>query len=310
MKNDAKDLRSVTKKYKDMVAAGNKLSIQKRVQQACRKSKSGPNLRSKIFGKGFSGPQAIVRKYSDIIDLNSLDFGKDSGRDVIKQCYFKYGVSGALELGKAVIEIVSHQKGTDASNNFKGEIAETVLHCYLRDLQRKFRPSIATHGLCFESVSGSLTAEIDVAFFTQQRLYLFECKCFTGEKILSGQGTLKGKFSEANVYDQSMGHLALLFDYIQEYLRGSNPGVSPVQLVVFDGGLGECKDIREEKDKQVLQYVSFGTLNSWMQGELSKISGLNPVWDLRGIAEVIREFQKVNEESLNKHIERLSDKKG
>ena len=160
------------------------------------------------------------------------------------------------------------------------------------------------------NVDGIFGSQTRNAIYEFQRLYLFECKCFTGEKILSGQGTLKGKFSEANVYDQSMGHLALLFDYIQEYLRGSNPGVSPVQLVVFDGGLGECKDMREEKDKQVLQYVSFDTLNSWMQGELSKISGLNPVWDLRGIAEVIREFQKVNEESLNKHIERLSDKKG
>lgn len=299
----------VTKKYRDLVNTGNKLSIQKRIQQARSKSKSKVGLNLGVFKKGSSGPQAVIAKYPDIVNLKNLDFGKDSGRDVIKQCYLKYGISNATELGKALIEVVSHQKGTDASNNFKGEIAETILHCYLRDLQKKIRPSIATHGLCFESVSGSLTTEIDVAFFTSQRLYLFECKCFAGDKTLSGHGVLKGKYSEANVYEQSMGHLALLFDYIQGFLKGNNPGVSPVQLVVFDGGLGECKDTRDAKDKQVLQYVAFDTLDKWMQEEISKVSKLKPVWDLNGIASVIREFQKVNDSNLNKHIERLNDKR-
>lgn len=242
------------------------------------------------------------------MDLSKV--GKDEGREQIKSCYLKKGFSASLKLSRSLIAQAEKTKGSPQLNCFKGEVAETILQCALKETQRWLKPSIACHGICIPSVSGKLTAEIDVAFFTPQKLYLFECKCFAGEKVLRGKGTLQGRFSTAEIYDQSMGHLSLLFDYISPYLLGKHKNENPVQLVLFDGGLGPCVDRRDAKDKKVLPWVGLDSLEGWCSTEFQRVAKLGTIWDVVAISSLIKDFQLKNEDNIKTHIQRLREKRG
>ncbi|MEG2262779.1 MAG: NERD domain-containing protein [Clostridia bacterium] len=230
---------------------------------------------------------------------------KDSTRRAMLECYKYQGLAAvkpkALEIMRQCESNVADFK---TRCDIKGELAEVVLECYLMYVQKTIAPSILSKGLCIRNKNNGNTTEMDVCFFTPIRIYMFECKSYSGKKALTKECTLTNKTTSKDVYGQSLHHMTILNQYLTPYRTNVlDKGQSPYRLVLFELSSTECEDKRELKWKKAIPLVTLDNLEQFILNEFSTSAKIN--WDTPRMLPILQMLDKQSERNFKEHLKRL-----
>lgn len=226
-------------------------------------------------------------------------------RQALLQHYEKYGISAVRPKAEMLIKQCEHEKIDYRQRvELKGELAEVVLECYLAEYSKYITPSVVSKGLCIRNMRNSLTTEMDVTFFTPCRVYMFECKSYSGKKVLTAECTLTNNTTSKDVFGQSKHHMEILNQYIAQYRVNTRlKGVSPYKLVLFELSSQDCEDQRDDKWKQTIPLITLSTLDEWLQAEFSREMKVN--WDVRKMIPMLKRLDMESAALFKKHLKRL-----
>lgn len=228
---------------------------------------------------------------------------KKAVRKVLLRYQRERGTAVAIEVAKnslkQYIETPDSVDGKSFHTDFNGEVCETVLEMLIDDYKKKHPQA---HGWMFNRSlilsdptkprDNQFLTEIDLLLMTPQCFYVFECKSYSGDKTLYGDGKLiREKGNSCDVYKQNRMHL----EVVQKWLdRLSNR--PRYQMVMFDFSNGELHDDRSSVAKAVMPCVNELSFNSLFSGNL------DAVWDVDVIKEVHRLFSSETDALRAKHL--------
>lgn len=234
---------------------------------------------------------------------------RDKTRLMLLNLYVKYGLKAldkkAMEL---IVECENNRQITPSVRGIiKGELAEVVVECHIAELIKTIPNIACVKGLCIRSSWGS-TTEIDLLMCTPCRVYLFECKSFSGRKTISDKCFLKGGSSSKDVFGQSAAHLKVLDEHIRPYMQNiGNKGCSPYKFLLFEFSSDDCCDCREEKYKEMIPLLTLKNIDAWLAEELSKTQKVN--WDYTKVYETLKRLNISSAETFEQHLKRMGVKK-
>lgn len=245
------------------------------------------------------------------MDVFEADKIKKYTEQRLSKVYFEEGIDALYDSIQDMYDVCKKQKyDVDMRNQIKGECTEIYLQAALRELQKKYPgKSLSVKGLCISKAGTDKTTEIDVIFFCEHRIYLFECKCYAGVKTLSDIGYLKSKIPktkyerEIDVYSQSRMHCDYLNSHIGQFHLGrANKGNPAYKLVMVDGSDGELKDVREDKYKDQFPVVRLDDLIDWLDEEMQSIQMLPKQWNIDTMKTIIGDLYSKSSSMLKKHL--------
>ncbi len=227
---------------------------------------------------------------------------KDNIQSVMWTVYQRNGYDRFLE---CAWELMAHceKKAKDMSyRQMKGEVAEVVLDCGLRELQRTITPSVVLKGLCIPIRSTGGTTELDVTFITSRKIFLFECKSYKNKPKVTGECLLGDNMDVAG---QSKYHLKGLHEYIGR-LCDTDKGV-PYKFVLFEMSMEGVDDIRSPENKK---RIPIYTPNNFIE-QLTAEYNRSPenMWDVKEVVKVLEPLAKNSNETFKRHLARMTKKK-
>lgn len=204
-------------------------------------------------------------------------------------------------------------------NNLKGELAEIVIEELLLDLQRLMKmkniDSIVMKNVVLlnRSTNNKLySTEIDVCLVTPYKVYLFEVKCYKGNKTLTKECFLSG-VSKIDVYKQSKYHLEMFDEVFNDcrykYLNRPTDIVSPFKLIFFNVSCDNILDLREEKWKNIIPCIEYNNFYDWFLKELNDNNYTKYVqWDLIKLSKAFKLLNSNRKLLSDYHVNRLKAK--
>ena len=226
---------------------------------------------------------------------------KDSVHDKLLLCYQERGLSTALAVAESLLQKNKKTAPISFKTTMNGELCETVLEILVMDYCTRHKEQTKMwcwgKGLILKDphkdlVSSEFMTELDFTLFTPNCIYLFECKCYAGNKELVGAGTIQRENSKSfDVYSQSMIHLETLNKWL-----GNVSNQPEYKLVLFDFSRGKLIDRRGEKAKNVFPCVNKDTWESiFTKGPA--------VWDMQFIYSFVEALDKASSKLRTKHLE-------
>lgn len=230
---------------------------------------------------------------------------KTSIHDLLYDYYCAKGLQATLKVAKSLLK-KSIPKGTKDMSTaeinavFNGEICETVLQIMIMDFKKRnpkrtvswqYNKSVILSDL--ESGSQRFLTEIDALLFTPGCIFVFECKSYSGEKKLIGNGVItRSNGNSCDVYSQNSLHLKILEQWLHKFSR-----TPKYQMVLFDFSSGSMQDMRTQKAKDELIWVTENNLFDLLRKDHKQ------VWypeDLKAISE---QFNKETNALRAKHVD-------
>lgn len=217
--------------------------------------------------------------------------------------YKQKGLEPTLQVAKQLLKkpVVSKTdlSTADLSAIFNGEVCETVLNIMIADFMKRNPKKTASWRYCkgvilsdLETRSNKFLTEIDTILFTPGCFYIFECKSYSGNKTLTGKGTIeRSNGNNCNVYSQNVLHLKIVKQWLDRFSRHPK-----YQMALFDFSSGSMTDQRDNDSKKVLPLVNTDNLFS-----LLRESRLE-VWKPDDIAAIYEQFSKETEALRKKHL--------
>lgn len=227
---------------------------------------------------------------------------KKAVRDVLLQYQKRYGTHVAVAVARKALtyrlKLPESSEENYLKTDFNGEICETVLEMLLMEYVSQHR----NDGWCVNKgvilsdptkpKSNEFLTEIDILLMTPQCFYVFECKSYSGDKVLIGNGYLtRNNGINCNVFKQNSLHL----DILQKWTEGMSRRPC-YQMAMFDFSLGTLSDKRTILCKNIMPCVNEKTL-----GTLFK-KGMTNVWDKDVIHKLNNLFEKNVELERAKHL--------
>lgn len=221
-----------------------------------------------------------------------------------------YAIKVAQEL------LYAHDKGDDP--RFKqivnGELCETVLEICVIDFVMNHEWAhdwVWDKGLVLRNKDGQFNSrfltELDFTLFTEDTVFLFECKSYSGDKTLTdlctltktstyrdASGEMQKNTRTFDVFNQSSIHAQTLMRWMEPFtLRGATP---KVQLVLFDFSRGGVKDLRTQSHKLLMPCVNETTVqNLFNKGQ--------PRWSLSHVANAVNSLHRTSEFMEDAHYQ-------
>lgn len=246
---------------------------------------------------------------------------KDTLADRLIDVFSEEGLPGLRkQIARLMQRCTSSEYPVDYRNQIKGECTEVLLQAMLINLQQslnssvakesadRFIPSLSIKGLCFTSSGTMETTEMDITFFTPYAIYAFECKCYTGPKTLTGNGLLKGKFNEVDVSSQSYKHINFLNSRIGQFHKGAlskrtNDKYPPYKMILVDGSWGECKDLRELPQRQILPLLTMDNMEQWLLNDIAERMKHRIVhWDIASLRPTLLDLKQKSDAMFQMHL--------
>lgn len=234
---------------------------------------------------------------------------KQTANEVILRNAKEKGFPYALDLCSKIIAS-EHMKKVPSSiedrNTVVGEICETVLEMTIQEFMRvnKSRTSewFYTKGLILkdaEKPDSEYLTEIDLVLFTPQKVFLFECKSYSGDKRVIRQGTIvrKGR-KDFDVFRQHIGHAETFIKTFDGFRDQSFSEDDCYQLAAFSFATGSVNDQRIDKWKKVMPFIGVTEVIKLF----SSVSG-ESVWNIRYAKEAVRIIEKKKDSYTAKHLE-------
>lgn len=230
---------------------------------------------------------------------------KDNVRAKILVIYQSQGLEAAKQACKTLMrQVYTIKDNPDLRNAVKGEICETILECFLIDIQKRCSPSILSKSLCIRNPNTGLTTEMDITFFTPNRIYMFECKSYSGDKIITDECTIKTPFISKDVAGQSKHHMTILNEYLDRFRCNRQiKGPSPYKLVLFEYSNKDIKDTRTNQWKTNIPVITIDTIDSWVEQEFTRETKIN--WNIPAMIPVLQKLDAQSKQLMREHIRRL-----
>lgn len=226
--------------------------------------------------------------------------------DIQSTLWTVYQRKGYDVLVQCAWELMAHceRKAKDmAYRQMKGEVAEVVLDCGLRELQQMIKPSIVLKGLCIPFLSTRSTTELDLMFVTTRKIFLFECKSYKNKPKVTGECLLG---TDMDVAGQSKYHLKGLHEYIGK-LCDTSKG-APYKFVLFEMSTEGVDDQRSSENKKRIPICSPDTFIRTVREEYERSP--ENVWDIKEVAKVLEPLAKNSDKVFKRHLARLANRKG
>lgn len=230
-------------------------------------------------------------------------------RESIMQCYKTYGLkTAATQTMKILKQSETEKIDFRLKTEIKGELSEVILECILLEIQRYIPSSIISKGLCIRDPVTKRTTEMDVTFFTPCKIYMFECKSYSGKKTLTAECTLTNKTTTTDVFSQSKHHMEVLNRYLVPYrLNRDLPGTSPYKLILFELSSVECEDVREDVWKNRIPLLNIDTIYPYLIQDMSTPQKVN--WNLNQLVPILQQLDSQSRMLFKEHLNRLGGKK-
>lgn len=188
-------------------------------------------------------------------------------------------LSETISLAKYMLKTGFGKEDAKFAYELHGEICETVLEMLL-DEYVKARPECTIQkGLIlwnkYKPDNGFLT-EIDWTLFTPECIYLFECKSYSGKKVMTGAGLLSRENGKSyDVYKQSNIHKETLYAWFEDFVL---PNKTPlIQMCMFNFSQGELEDKRTKTAKMEMPVLDEENLLEYLKKE----SSAEKVWNVK-----------------------------
>ncbi len=231
---------------------------------------------------------------------------KTKTRLAVLECYKYDGLQAAINRVDELMVQCEHEKVDYRLRiDIKGELAEVILECVLSEVQKRLPMSIISKGLCIRNKHTQLTTEMDVTFFTPARIYMFECKSYSGKKTLTAECTLTNKTTSKDVYGQSMHHMEILNQYMLPFRRNRDiKGQAPFKMILFELSTTACEDKRIDRWKRVIPVMTPADLVPFFVEELKSVSKDN--WDIPAMLPTLKQLDAMSAQLFKEHMERMN----
>lgn len=234
---------------------------------------------------------------------------KDNTQKILLDYYNKVkDVNAVIVVARAML------KSKNSNPMLRGELAETILSLMIRDyvIKNNLEDWILSKGLILKDLDNpdsNYSTELDVTVFTPNKVLLFECKSYKGEKIIKDPGELWIKNRKTgreklaiNVYDQHMKHYKVLYKYIRKFKIGLQK-TKPFSIAFFNFSDGECRDERSRDYKNLFPVVDETNLYKY----LDAVVGKEKYWDMKYIRKVVKILNETKRSLSSAHIKYVSN---
>lgn len=226
-------------------------------------------------------------------------------RNAVMSIYFNKGIKAA---DNKVKELLQQCESTNLSSardrgTIKGELAEIFLEYHLLWWMQHAQCLTCVKGLCMKSVNSNATAEIDILLASPCKLYLFECKSFSGKKTLSKECFLKGRSSEKDVYEQSRYHLKILNEHIGICHYAGTYIEKPYKLILFELSSDDIDDTRTKHWRKNIPLLTMNTLDTWLANELQHTAEVQ--WDYNKLVKTLAALDNTSSDMFKYHMSKI-----
>lgn len=201
---------------------------------------------------------------------------KENANRVLLESYDKHGYDYMLELAKYLVEQqneAAKKYDGEGQGTVLGELCETVLECKIKDYIKKNNLTDWFYVKGFymrdiETQNTDFLTEIDLVLFTPEKIIIWECKSYKGDKIIVGQGDLKriGR-PGMNVFEQQKLHgdvFLKTFNVFRDKGKDEVPRRDCFQLAVFSFAEGTLTDKRKPEHKLVMPFLEEPDLDGFL----------------------------------------------
>lgn len=220
----------------------------------------------------------------------------DSVHDNLYKVFLDNGINVLIQMATGLLNGAGLGKELQAQVN--GEVCEVVLECLIIDYSLKHKEECSDwllyKGLIIkdrDNLRSAFSTEIDLTLITPQCIYLFECKSYKGDNLLTGLG----KYKNTDVFSQNMLHLKTLDKWVKPFtINGKNP-VYKIALFAFSNG-----SITDNRDLSVKKSMPVLTLQNWTDILLSNSS--QKVWNMKSVKTLFDQLESNTEKLYYEHL--------
>ena len=122
---------------------------------------------------------------------------------------------------------------------------------------------------------------------------------------MSDKGTLKGRHSSIDVYNQSTMHVEFLNSQIGMCHKAiTEKGFPPYQMVLVDGTDEPFVDHRSDLNKRILPYVNFNSLDEWIYKEFRELQNQPVQWVMERVIPIVCDIKAASGAAFEQHVKR------
>lgn len=215
--------------------------------------------------------------------------------------YEKRGMMPALNVAEGLLHSREYSNDLDFKRELNGELCETVLEIILKSYYKNQEPKENWHFVKSlvlnergKNHSDFLT-EIDLALFTPACIFLFECKSYSGEKVLAGNGKLyrDSKFA-CDVFGQSLLHKRVIEPWVSDFVL--NGKIPVIQMCMFEYSNGPLIDKRSRSARIEMPCLNAGQVIKYVQ------SFTEPVWNIACLKKALITLEANSNNFHNAHL--------
>lgn len=233
---------------------------------------------------------------------------KSNTNFVLVSDYKTHGIQHTIRLAIAMLQSTAHKGDEEFRTTLHGEICETILELGLQVYKKQHSRETAEwfwkKGLILKdptSQKSRYLTELDLALFTPQMIYIFECKSYSGKKVLSGKCTLQTENRCCDVYRQNAGHEETLLKNINAFRLPGEAAykAAGTQKVLFSFALGELEDTRADENKKEMPCLTYSMLFPYLEATTKG----SRVWNMVALKKAMDVIEKAGDSLSKKHLE-------
>lgn len=232
---------------------------------------------------------------------------KDSTNEVLLSYFKEHDLEATIKVATAMLKSDSFKSNKTFHSHVHGEICETVLECIVLDYMRKHPERTKTwfysKGLIIKDIlnpNNGYFTEVDLILFTPQKIYVFECKSYGGDKKITDKCKIvKKKGGSFDVYDQHEKHARVLSEQLNPFRKRETFHLPGYQLALFNFSLGETLDVRTPQNKVLMPCVD--TTNVTKLFEINKDKEV--IWNMAYVSRAIKIIERNGQENAKKHLD-------
>ena len=233
---------------------------------------------------------------------------KDETTKVLVQYYNQHGLEQTIETAYAMLKSGAHKNSKAFFTSVHGEITEAILVCIITDFMIKNPDRTNDWKLYKVLIVKSMTderhlTEIDVILSTPQRIFIFECKCYGGDKDIIERCTIRKRedHSTYDVYSQNHMHAVTLDENLSKFRLSDSVGSPGYQLILFNFSLGKTNDSRTTKCKLVMPCLNERNVMNIVQMYTEADKPI--VWNSKLLNKALDIIQSRSEDNRKRHLE-------
>lgn len=215
----------------------------------------------------------------------------------LNQVYEQHGLQMALEVAQTVLK-KKKPDNVEFRTDMYGQLCETVLEILIKDYAARnkldccYSKSLILKDL--DNRDSDFLTEVDFLLCTKHCIYVFECKSYSGEKQLVGDGTIvRANGNDCDVYSQNALHLSVVRKIFDKFSKTPD-----YQMVLFEFANGSLVDTREKSKRVELPCCNADNIYQYLAArEKGKVC-----WDIAYLKKALSVLERNSAVLHQKHL--------